>query len=712
MSFPQKRIDTVVDGWLENITRQAEERSGITIRAELAASVGKVIKRELLSSLADLPADGLGRYVNDKYYDDTIHIRDWLVGAVMRGDHWLRRRNDGGVPFKLAKFGRMEQIVDEADKAMRKLNSRGVAPSAASEIIHDFGNGYTIVDLRTGAELEAESRTMQHCVGQGGYHAAVQSGATKILSLRDRTGKAHATIEVDVPINAVAQVKGKQNRTPKAEYFDMIAEWIHATGYLFTCSDCPYGYAADRHGKIVKLSSLAPGDTFDGNLHIDLSDDGRIPELPEGLVISGSLTIRADAEQSPAVKIPGSLKIESQLMLSGLRINQSRAFPGDGVYFSQCVIERLPPAMKGTISFESSRIGGDDWDETVFEGRVTFEAAEVAPDAMSSMKFLGEVSFHNGSVTIPDGMSFAANLSLVNSQATFNGSLDVGGELVVNGGGFVSPPRKLTVGKSFRAHRTSIPRLPGDMTIGDAFVMSDTVGMEVLPREAIIGGDICFDHAAVRSLDGRTIFNGDLFLNRCPLTELARGATVRYFLQIADTKMAALPEDLTVGESVTIGAGAIREIPDTLRFGDSLVIGTSEIYTLPSGLNIPGNLDISSSRAFRLPAALSIGGALLARKSELAELPSDLKAYSIFADGSSLACLPDGLALGGDLSLRSARIAELPNDLSVGGNADFRDTRIERIQASIFIGGFPRAEPHVIWEGAPILKRSQTLASW
>ena len=46
------------------------------------------------------------------------HIRDWLVGAVIRHDPWLDRLNPDGVPLKLAKFGRFEQIVDEIEYTM------------------------------------------------------------------------------------------------------------------------------------------------------------------------------------------------------------------------------------------------------------------------------------------------------------------------------------------------------------------------------------------------------------------------------------------------------------------------------------------------------------------------------------------------------------------------------------------------------------------
>ena len=76
----------------------------------------------------------------------------------------------------------------------------------------DFGDGYKIVRLLTPKALDRESARCDHCIGKGGYDAAVTSGVAKIFSLRDTNGDENiplATIEVRG--KEVLQVKGRSN---------------------------------------------------------------------------------------------------------------------------------------------------------------------------------------------------------------------------------------------------------------------------------------------------------------------------------------------------------------------------------------------------------------------------------------------------------------------------------------------------------------------
>lgn len=74
-------------------------------------------------------------------------------------------------------------------------------------------------------QLKYEGDTMGHCVG--GYCDDVLEGSTKIFSLRDAKGEPHVTIEVapgEQP--AIVQVKGKQNKAPKAEYLPFVQDFL------------------------------------------------------------------------------------------------------------------------------------------------------------------------------------------------------------------------------------------------------------------------------------------------------------------------------------------------------------------------------------------------------------------------------------------------------------------------------------------------------
>jgi RNA polymerase sigma-70 factor (ECF subfamily) len=76
---------------------------------------------------------------------------------------------------------------------------------------------------------------MGHCVG--GYADEVASGATRILSLRDKKGQSHVTVELqntnkmsrdvrtDLPTN-ILQIKGKQNRAPVDAYQPYVQDLV------------------------------------------------------------------------------------------------------------------------------------------------------------------------------------------------------------------------------------------------------------------------------------------------------------------------------------------------------------------------------------------------------------------------------------------------------------------------------------------------------
>jgi len=89
---------------------------------------------------------------------------------------------------------------------------------------------YVVMQLRTAAELVAETRTMHHCVAS--YAAKCIAGHASIWSLRRRTpGNAERllTIELDRQQRAI-QVRGFANRAPFAEECKILERWSKARG--------------------------------------------------------------------------------------------------------------------------------------------------------------------------------------------------------------------------------------------------------------------------------------------------------------------------------------------------------------------------------------------------------------------------------------------------------------------------------------------------
>jgi hypothetical protein len=93
---------------------------------------------------------------------------------------------------------------------------------------------YVVVQLRTAADLVAETRAMRHCVWT--YAAKCIAGHASIWSLRRRAGTNAdrlLTIELDRQHWAV-QIRGFANRTPRAEERKILERWAKERGIRLT----------------------------------------------------------------------------------------------------------------------------------------------------------------------------------------------------------------------------------------------------------------------------------------------------------------------------------------------------------------------------------------------------------------------------------------------------------------------------------------------
>jgi hypothetical protein len=88
---------------------------------------------------------------------------------------------------------------------------------------------YLVVQLRTAADLVAETRAMHHCVAS--YAAKCIAGHASIWSLRRRAGNTERllTIELDRQHWAI-QVRGFANRAPRIEERKVLERWAKARG--------------------------------------------------------------------------------------------------------------------------------------------------------------------------------------------------------------------------------------------------------------------------------------------------------------------------------------------------------------------------------------------------------------------------------------------------------------------------------------------------
>jgi hypothetical protein len=202
--FPQGLVD-----WIESLPDNHFPREG---RKRFAKWLGNAIyfheteERNNLNSV-DNPEE-LNVYNNDVRY-----IADYLNGEV-----------PGEIPsnFYNSEFS---EVMDLAGAWHDELK-RGIKYTGEyrhKEVVYEFDNGFTIVDINTEHDLEIEGDLMGHCVG--GYCDDVAEGIMTIYSLRDKRNKPHATIEV-TSSGFVDQIKGKGNDAPVEKYRGMIRQWL------------------------------------------------------------------------------------------------------------------------------------------------------------------------------------------------------------------------------------------------------------------------------------------------------------------------------------------------------------------------------------------------------------------------------------------------------------------------------------------------------
>lgn len=271
------------------------------LRPDIASFIWKLTDDETVLRLLEL---SLGRVLENAAAGGAFpmsmingvqatHITDWLTAAVVADETWLKVTDTHGRPRKLMKFGSVEAIVAEADKAMAKFaqKNRTVALREGDEELYaELENGYHVVRLLTPSALDRESGEMQHCVGQGAYDQKVGTEDYEYLSLRDRFGKAHVTIELDLrpargPI--VLQCYGKQNEPPTKEYGSMLAPMFR-----------------DRGIRVGQIGDIV----YDQNWVAHPVDS-----MPDGIVVRGSMDIRHLRD----LKLPARMKVHGDFTCDG-----------------------------------------------------------------------------------------------------------------------------------------------------------------------------------------------------------------------------------------------------------------------------------------------------------------------------------------------------------------------------------------------------------
>ncbi|MCV9963615.1 PcfJ domain-containing protein [Pararhizobium sp. BT-229] len=488
------------DRWVQQMAAVVRQRTGLDISSLLRDGPGRILLN-LCNKTGLLP----GAFADE---NTLRHIMDWLVASKVRNEPWLTRLDAEGRPLKLMKCGTIERLTHEADRAMKRWNSRpGVAPSEGAELVFDCGEGYSVFKLVTAAALDVESGLMGHCVGNGGYDTAVENGELEIYSLRDGSGKSHVTIEMETRRRRITQMMGKANTRVKPEYMRRLIPWFNHDRELdLWDAEMPPGFEIDRNRQIVELAALRPGDSFDGELHLRVFEDTEeyIVPLPENFTVLGDLTISAHRrmdynagqaqpynfhgpiggrdwsreKHGPVLKMPTGLNAEGKLTLHGFRAGiDAKAY---SYHLVACRVESLP--------------------ETIDRSAVMTECH--VPAALSGIRFEKNFVIENcGAVEFGDAIHVKGEMTLSNKSDThgrpvsiaFKGGCRVEGNLtskkvVLEAGSDVTVDGSVSfMGGEIAAERISVE--------GD-FITYDTT-FNRMPHHLKVGGDARFDWARI-----------------------------------------------------------------------------------------------------------------------------------------------------------------------------------------------------------------------
>jgi hypothetical protein len=144
------------------------------------------------------------------------NIADYLAAMVANGQNIER------VSVSQAVTGSHAWHEAEAKNVSNDVDGEDI------KTVMDFKDGYRMVQILSTKGLDRESAKLAHCVGKGGYDAALISGSTIFYSLRNNDNDAFATLEVHG--KEILQAKGRRNEAVAQEVHAHVAKFIVAAG--------------------------------------------------------------------------------------------------------------------------------------------------------------------------------------------------------------------------------------------------------------------------------------------------------------------------------------------------------------------------------------------------------------------------------------------------------------------------------------------------
>ncbi len=245
---------------------------------------------------------------------------------------------------------------------------------------------------------------MQHCIGNGAYDAELANPGNLYLSLRDKHGKPHATLEVND--EELVQLQGKQNTVPIQKYLDVLVPFLKMSKWQVDLPVFILGHVIDVNGDWYKLDSLTEGLIVGDYLDLRGTNITHLPEdltvmssldlrgtnmthLSKGLTVRGNLYLKNSkiTHLSEGLIVRGALDIESTNIThlpEGLTV-------GGNLYLRDAKITHLPKGLTvgGYLDLRGTNITHLPEDLT-FGGRLYIQGTKITklPDSISPDKIV------------------------------------------------------------------------------------------------------------------------------------------------------------------------------------------------------------------------------------------------------------------------------------------------------------------------------------
>lgn len=235
-----------------------------------------------------------------------------------------------------------------------------------------------------------------------------------------------------------------------------------------------------------------------------------------------------------------------------------------------------------------------------------------------------------------------------------------------------------------------------DSLEGDGNVSFRGTAIEKLPKHFKFRGSLDLSKSCVKALDGLTLVKGSLDISNTAIESLPEGIDIAGSLIAHSSKLCDYPSAATIRGNIDISHTKIASIPGVAIYGD-LHISCTGVTAIPEGLSVGSlvatglrlesfsskviirrDLDLSYTDV-RLPDGLTVGGAITLKSADVGPLPANLKACRINGNDARITSIGSGLILMGDLHICSTSVTTLPGDMDVWGNIHARQTMIDKL---------------------------------